>query len=583
MHEFSENTVAAPQLSAVATHLSDQLESARRIIEERFLDAGAVLSRHFKGLETFISTIDRLLETLNTDIISETSANLETAADKLAGLPESNSARLGNITTLGSACNVLTGHVEDMKVDLAYMRVFTVNIKIVAGGIGDSGGEFSLFAEDIADCVHRVSAELDGITEDTKNLLRSQSIAMTQGSSLNRRMAALIPSLPQSLIHHAGAMRTHYSTIAKAAAEVRERAKDVRKTTSRILVALQIGDSTRQRIEHIQHSLQICQQNAEIQNHAQAEALTGYIYTLAAAQMKATADHFTHDVEEINASISVLAQAARDMLQLNRQAFRSDSTTQGNFLDLLSENLRSALELVSNIETTDTSTAQTGRQAAASAENLNKRILQIQLLKNDVQYMALNTTLKCCQIGDIGQPLSVVAVELRVHAERLEQEAAQCLSVLETLMHASNALSGTENKQTLSQAAQQALKQAEQRLREASEKTGTEISTATELGDTVARALESAAKEKSIQQDIGETLNQVTDKLEKSTMNRQPCTPDMLRILQSTFDTLARDYTMADEREIYRTVKMHLGLADTVQIPSAPEASDVDDLDALLF
>lgn len=577
MLEFSGNDVGIVPLSASAASLSEQLEAARRIIEERFLDAGAVLSRHFKGIETFLSTLDRLLETLNTDIISATSANLETAAQKLSALPESNRTRIGHITALGNACSVLTDQIDDMKGDLAYMRVFTVNIKIVAGSLGDSGGEFSLFAEDIADCVSRVSTELDGITQDTKNLLRSQMRAMAQGISLDRRMTGLIPALPEALLRHAGAMRTHYSTIAQAATEVQARARDVRKATSRILLGLQIGDSTRQRIEHIQHGLLLCNQHSEIRDQAQAQTLRAYIYALEAAQLKATTARFSGDIEEVNRNISALAQAARDMLQLNRRAFRSDGSTQENFLELLSENIRSALELAGSIEATDTDTAQTGSQAASAAESLNQRILQIQLLKNDVQYMALNTTLKCCQIGDIGQPLSVVAVELRVHAERLEKEAGECLRVLDALMHASAALSGTQDEQTLSQAAAQALRDAEFRLRDASEKTGADISAATELGDSVARALEEAAGQKSIQQDIGDTLETVVHQLETETTNLPACPENIKPIVQQVFDLLADKYTMAEERDIHRATAASFGL--TKNLPEIQQ----DNNDAELF
>ncbi|MGB8600624.1 MAG: hypothetical protein WCD42_00330 [Rhizomicrobium sp.] len=579
MVEFSGDVAGALPPGTRAAELSERLETARRIIEERFLAAGAQLSKYFKGLESLTATLDRLLETLNTDIVSATTANLETAAAKLYALPDSHRHRTDNIAILGDCCATLAEQIDDMKSDLAYMRVFTVNIKIVAGGIGDAGSEFSLFAEDIADCVVRVTEELDSIATDTAKLQANQRAALKQATALSRRITTLLPAVPDELVRSAGTMGEHYRGVAAAAGQVKELARDIRKAISRILLALQIGDSTRQRIEHIQNGIRATQTHDALRNHDQAQAASAYLYALEAAQLTAAAGHFNREVDEINRSLVELAQTARQLLQLHNLTFRDGSTGKGSFLGILESRLNDARELVGNIEKTDTATATTGREAAVAAEKLNKRILQIQLLKNDVQYMALNTTLKCCQIGEIGQPLSVVAIELRAHAEKLEEEAGQSLVVLEKLMQASGELSNTAaTGQTLGQIAAQALHHAATRLSEANEKTEREISEIVTLGDDVARGLEQSAKQKSIQHDIGDTLALVAGAMSNLAGALPPCPPEIAAPLRQVLETLASDYTMAEERDVHRTVLAAWQMAQEEDIPA-----EADDDDAVLF
>lgn len=579
MVDFSGDVAGVLPPGVRAAELSKRLETARQIIEERFLAAGAVLSKYFKGLESLTVTLDRLLETLNTDIVSATTANLETAATKLYALPDSHRSRTGNITILGDCCATLAEQIDEMKSDLAYMRVFTVNIKIVAGGIGDAGSEFSLFAEDIADCVVRVTEELDSIAADTAKLQASQQSAQKQANTLNRRITSLLPALPDELVRNAGTMGEHYRGVAKAAGQVKELAREIRKAISRILLALQIGDSTRQRIEHIQSGIRAAQSQQVEADTDQSAAIAAYVYDLQAAQLTATAEHFDREVGEINRSLVELAHTARQLLQLHNLTFSEGSGQDGNFLTMLERRLTEARELVGNIEQTDTATATTGRQAATAAEMLNKRILQIQLLKNDVQYMALNTTLKCCQIGEIGEPLSVVAIELRAHAEKLEEEANQSLGVLEKLMQASRALSNDAGAgPTLSQSAAQALHHAAERLSEANEKTEREIAEIVTLGDEVARGLEQSAKQKNIQHDIGDTLGLVAEAMNGLAGALPPCPPEITTPLRQLLATLSKAYTMAEERDVHRTA-----LASWHMAEDAPVAAPEEDDDAVLF
>jgi hypothetical protein len=74
-----------------------------------------------------------------------------------------------------------------------------------------------------------------------------------------------------------------------------------------------------------------------------------------------------------------------------------------------------------------------------SAQDLAAQIAGIQNMRADVQMMALNTTLKCSRIGETGKPLGVIAVELRAHAGHLETSAARTPPALEGLSASASA------------------------------------------------------------------------------------------------------------------------------------------------
>ena len=130
--------------------LAARLEETKRAIEEKFLAAGEMLSQAIGGIDALVKSLDKLADTLNSDTVAATTSDLRAAAEKLNALPAAHVARLAAIANLGRCRGNLAEQISDMHCSLAYMRAYTVNIKIVASGIGDNAGEFELFAKDIA-------------------------------------------------------------------------------------------------------------------------------------------------------------------------------------------------------------------------------------------------------------------------------------------------------------------------------------------------------------------------------------------------------------------------------------------------
>lgn len=563
----------------------ERLEQTRRNLEEKFLAGGEILSQSIKGLETLIASLEKLAGTLSSDIVEVTTAELEAAATRLFALPQSHASRMRDIDTLSTCRKNLAMPITEMRNHLAYMRAFTVNIKIVAGGLGDAGDEFSIFAQDIAECIARGTTELENLEADAVLLQNSLEAAAAQGTLLGRRIGKLLPALPQDLIRSAKAMSAHYRSVAETASRVTELARDIRKRVARILVAQQIGDITRQRIEHIQHGLVLAQAGELLREHPAKEQISSYIYALEAELLRSTLADFDRETSEINKSMDAMADSARALLQLHEMAFTSGCDGKDGFLHTLGSRIVEALELVETIEKNDLEANATGRDTAEAAGRLTQRVQAIQLLKNDVQYMALNTTLKCCQIGDVGRPLSVVAIELKEHATKLDTAATQFLSELQILVASSEVLSGGQNgdgvAQSESQVAAKALKLAAERVHRAGEQTEADITVIADKGDTVLKTLELSAQRLNFQQDITCILSDVADELQELGQITGTCPPEIAQALRQILADLNKDYTMAQERDIQQTFIETWAIgSDTVADNSADPQNDFD---AILF
>jgi hypothetical protein len=541
--------------------LAAQLESARRVIERHFLSAGKMLTQAIEGIDALVASLEKLVEALDEKAVAAASSDLRAAAKSLNDLAENHCTRQRAIEDLGRHRETLAKYVSDMRASLAYMRAFTVNIKIVSSGIAEAGSTFESFAQEISDCIESGREELRQMDEELMGLQEGLASALIQGATLTTRIGTLLPVLPNELSESAGLMGEHYARVSAVAGDVAGIARNIQKRVVRVLQALQIGDITRQRIEHVQDSIRRLQTEPELQGFDGRLMALGY--GLLEQQLKSTIEEFHREVAVVEAAMADMGAHSRELLKLRDMAYGGKSG--GGFLADLGGRIDQAFVLVNEIEEADSSALRTGQETAAAANQLGKRIAAVQGLKNDVQYMALNTTIKCAQIGDAAKPLSVIAIELRDHGRHLETAAAAGLSELDELTGAAGALATARDGEGR---ATDALGVAANLIRDARQRTEAEVGTLVLRGEELLAVIDSSTSRLAFREEIGDTLETVAEAL----TGRAAWAPqdasgieDQLAEMLEQFGSL---YTMAQERNVHNDFVDSVG-ADYAEVHEA--------------
>ena len=572
--------------SSEGARISQRLESARQVVESRFLEAGDVLSRAVDGVSALITGLDSMRGNLDAETVSSTTADLARAAESLKSLPDSLGARRERVSELVKFGDRLGACIEEMRQHLAYLRVFAINIKITSGGIAAAGPEFAIFAQEIYDCIDLGRTQLDAFAGELAGLDHTLRGALSHEHELARDCVALLPAVPDALTASAGAIADHHAKIAQVATSVAALARDVQKKVGSGLAALQIGDITRQRIEHVQAGLKFLDESREIaaleaEPRARAHA---FVHRLLGAQTSATAEDFHRDVSRIGQNIIGMAADATELLRLRDLASGQTSNTAGsaetNFLRNLEGNVGQALELVGDMTAGEQAAEDVSRSAAVSARELTERIAGIQNIRADVQMMALNTTLKCSRIGETGKPLGVIAIELRQHAIHLEKSAGHTTSALEGLFAAAEALGQREAAQDgedgKAAGAANVLSDAVTRIGKAGDGVDTALNAVARQGAEVVDMLRRASQRFDFHKQIGSVLDAAANQLLDLAGDDEIYTDDIASALRPLTDKLAKQYTMAQEREVHRALTEGLGEAVVEEVVA--EAVEDDDL-----
>jgi hypothetical protein len=183
-----------------------------------------------------------------------------------------------------------------------------------------------------------------------------------------------------------------------------------------MLGALQVGDSTRQRLEHVVSALQMLEVTGPSIDPMVRMEVCAVIHPMLAAQLEASAVDFDRDTRLLVDALRALSPDTTALLGL----IDNDAGSNGRpFLAEIDKAVGEVASITAQLQDADRrSTAMLGMIGETVSE-LTGRLALLQRVQFDVQDIATNTRLLCRRHGDLGKAVSVVAGEVDVHAQSL--------------------------------------------------------------------------------------------------------------------------------------------------------------------
>lgn len=533
--------------AVVDPQLAGRLAGARSVIEGKFLELGVTLEKSVDVVGGLVGSLDQLTSLFNAEAVDTATHNLSDAAEELSGLAGSRNGHRERCNGLAATSRVLGGHIASMQQALRYLRVFAVNIKVTAGTVPGAFVEFEEFAHEIYNAISAGRAQLDEFGRDLDSLGALIGTALAHENELEGRCAEVLPAVPLQLAADAVTLAEHHKRVAAVAAEVSAIARGVQSKVGLALCGLQIGDTARQRVEHVETGLEILERR-RLAGEANAEA-DGVVLAMLAAQLDDTVDSFDREVEKISASLAGVAGDAHKLLQLRDAARGGGAGEKGGDLARLETSLGEAMALVREMGAAEAAALEVGRSAESTAAGLAQRINSIREIKTSIHSMALNANLKCGRLGDVGKPLSVVAVELRQYADVLGDTAGQAETILVGL--AGNAEAQVEVGGG-SAAVGALLETAAAPIREAERKVGAELASMAAQGDAVIQVLTQAMARLNFQAEVSGVLLAAADGLRPAeTADVAALEGPAAAALTEVMAEIGKHYTMMRERQIH--------------------------------
>lgn len=426
---------------AARAGLEAKLTSAHGQLEKKFLDGGAVLISIMEILNRLIGSLHRLTGSLDETTTNETMAGIAATAQELGTLPAFEDARQKGFVELASVCRAMQGSIGDMRETMRYLRTFAISVKITAAGLDDFVG----FADEIRERIQSGEGEVNRFAKQVQDLHGQLEKAREFSRKILKEYSDVVPRTVADLSGNAVRISEHHGRLAEMANQVKQLARGVQGKITSVLSALQIGDITRQRIEHIQSMFQlfdefVAGEGASLMESDRAR-IGEVIRQLAAAQMEETATDFQRECRNIHTNMARFVDDTREILRLRDGMTDSQDGGGDNVLKALETGVAAAVGLVSGVQETSSQADAVAQSTSETAQSLLRGIEVIRTIKTDIHYMALNSNLRCSKLGDEGRSVNVVSAELRIYAGKLEVPADAVMNELQRLEAAASAFS----------------------------------------------------------------------------------------------------------------------------------------------
>jgi hypothetical protein len=562
-----------------------EIRAASAATEGAFVGIGGRLETSISTLERLTATFDQLLQALGSDEMRRATEALTGVADRIAALAGAPNDAWSVLDRISGLTETTTSRVARMHKAVKAVGLLAVNAKIEAAHITTDSQGFTNFAGEIERALKTAQENLDAFATDLTGMSRELARATAGQRELGARQDQAIRTIPGQLSNSIDAIAARRRQAEITVADIQNKTQDVGQRVGSAVMAMQIGDTTRQRIEHTEFALDLmC---GVLGRHERApdfdcgdllpagrEALLAAVCALQAAQLSDTAQELDTQVGQITDSLRQLAVDARDIAALGQQTYASGGYRAGSFLSELKEDVARAQDLLEDLRSAQSAGEQVMASVLATTKTLVRNISAIQSLEADIRIMGLNTTLRCGRLGTEGRPLTVIAQELRACSNLTATEAEAIMGDLDSMVLAA------------SSAAEQTTKSAVTETADLSDIMRSSVDLLSGIADSLTDALNVLDREShAVAEVLEQTASEIGANLEIGTILRRAASdleafgaPAEDRLAagasEKIFSAIARTYTMARERDIHARI---LGGGVPAEAP-APAAADVDDI-----
>jgi hypothetical protein len=567
-----------------------EIGGAARMTEGTFVGIGQRLEASINTIDGLTSTFKTLMEELGSDELVRATADLSQVSARIgafAHAPRDSEAVLGRISVLTEA---MTARVGRMRKAVQAVDVLAVNAKIAAAHLKTGGEGFATFAEEITRAMKVAEENLDGFAEQLELMSERLRGATANQRALSQQRDQAIRTIPDQLARSVAAIAGRRRQAENTAAAIQRKTVEVGTRVGTAVMAMQIGDTSRQRIEHSEFALTLVARlfgrdtrsavdfDLSAVPASEKHRILDAITALSLAQLTDTAEELDSQVGEIAASLGELAGDAHEIAGLGQQTYSSDGAQNGregagSFLSELEEDVSHARSLLEDLRNAQTEGDGVMAGVLETTKTLVRNISAIQSLESDIRLMGLNTTLRSSRLGNEGRALTVIAQELRTCSNLTATEAEAVLSDLDAMVEAAGASAGADPERRLAEITDLSdiLVRSVDRLSKTADSLSAALETLDRESEAVASSLRQTSTEIRAKAEIGATLRRASTAL--SGVQGETPIDEELGDPGKIFAGIFGKYTMAREREVHaRVLKCELPAA--AEAPAGGAADD---------
>lgn len=561
---------------AAVRALVARMAEPRRVVEQTFLQMGERLCECAKLLGDIAAAHEGMPAELAGETYTAAARQLEDIRAQVDAMAAAYYSEQEHLKELSERSASVGGPIAQLAEAVREIDLIATNARIVAASFGGSNSnEVVVFTSGMAELARSVNDAVGAFSRSYRALVASLAAARSASEAFAQRHGGTMSGISGKLGSQLATLDGQRSAAAAKVAENGKLTAHIRGGIGSAVSSMQIGDITRQRIEHVEQAFESVDA---------ADSTVGTFYgvcRLQSAQLLEAVRDFDAEVSDLAASLDGLAldadAAVRDSSREAERLLSAGSTA----LAAMIADLRQTQALLLEYEQTRAGLERIVDQVARSVTAMVDHIGSVRAIEQKIRLLSFNTTIQCGRLGDHGQGRA-----LRVISEQLREVSGKTVFAAGAIMTGLNDFEArtrsivqgrsslvAEKMAALGQSAATAIglfETVEQRLRGRAE-------TMLRIGPEAVRLLKDTAQSVSGRREFSGAWSAAQQEIEALDADA-PQPADFAAVDGELLATLRGRYTMEQERQVHDAL-FGAPLAASAP-PLAPVESDssVDDL-----
>ncbi|MEI6986614.1 MAG: hypothetical protein WCK65_10830 [Rhodospirillaceae bacterium] len=346
---------------------------------------------------------------------------LDELADAARNIVAMRKQRGGLAATLGqmiTATGAMIGSLNALGRIMNHSLVLAINAKIEASQLVCTGNDFTVFTRDIARLAKAGGETIAAVRQELSGLRAAATKAQTLQHEFETKELPKLDQVAERLAVSVQGLRCSQVRAEQGAREIPAQLRALFGHISNLVSSLQVYDTTRQRLEHIEQALGLAAVMIEAEGESsmdpqQQQVFVNGIAELQSLQLVHASEHYHDAVSNVGRSVAAMAQGVPAVAELCQRSFGGGDS--GSLLDI-NHDLDQASQVFANFIAIRHQAAGSLELVVKAAAQASELMRSLNSVSGDMRLMGLNAAIKCGNMGYIGRALSVIAQELQSYA-----------------------------------------------------------------------------------------------------------------------------------------------------------------------
>ena len=436
---MKNDTIPAPEaapldpLASLAIGIRGSLAETRATIESCFSATGDNLIECTMSLNAISAAHEGLPGALDGEEFAQAEASLVTISAELARISQSDWGGSPAIGELEKLAADMADPLAELRKVMLLLEIISANAGILAAEVAGESAELGAFTGNM---IALARGAIDGLA----TFAHSRAVLIGQLSGATAAGERFVGTHAHTLDHVRTRLAEHAEAIARYRASAGQQLADNGGATRRIatriadvVAAMQVGDITRQRIEHVELGLEMLAELSQPDSKVEPALRPGTVsqmHRLVEAQLRDTIVEYRDRTTFISASLPQLADDTDRVLTDGDAQARKLTASSGDTLAGMLADLREVRGIFADFRSVHGEADQTAQAVASAIENMVLQLSTIDRIERQIRMLSFNMAARCNRLGEGGRAMTVITQQLRELAMRTETAAHQVRTLL---------------------------------------------------------------------------------------------------------------------------------------------------------